>query len=89
MALGADARRVVGLMLASSMRSVGIGIVMGGLAVLAGVRVLTTFLFGVRRLDPAAFAGAAALLIAVALVAAYLPARRATRVDPLLALRAR
>jgi putative ABC transport system permease protein len=89
MALGADARRVVGLMLASSMRSVGIGIVIGGLAALAGVRVLTTFLFGVRPLDPAAFAGAAALLIAVALVAAYLPARRATRVDPLLALRAR
>jgi len=71
------------------MRSVGIGIVIGGLAALAGVRVLTTFLFGVRPLDPAAFAGAAALLIAVALVAAYLPARRATRVDPLLALRAR
>jgi ABC-type antimicrobial peptide transport system permease subunit len=89
MALGADARRVVGLMLASSMRSVAAGIVIGGLAALAGVRVLTTFLFGVRPLDPAAFAGAAALLIAVALVAAYLPARRATRVDPLLALRAR
>ena len=88
MALGADARRVVGLMLASSMRSVGIGIVIGGLAALAGVRVLTTFLFGVRPLDPAAFAGAAVLLVAVALVAAYLPARRATRVDPLLALRA-
>jgi len=87
MALGADARRVVGLMLASSMRSVAAGIVIGGLAALAGVRVLTTFLFGVRPLDPAAFAGAAALLIAVALVAAYLPARRATRVDPLIALR--
>ncbi|HXT27947.1 MAG TPA: hypothetical protein VN716_01660, partial [Vicinamibacterales bacterium] len=70
-----------------SMRSVAAGIVIGGLAALAGVRVLTTFLFGVRPLDPAAFAGAAALLIAVALVAAYLPARRATRVDPLIALR--
>jgi predicted permease len=88
MALGADARRVVGLMLASAVRSVGVGICIGGVAALAGVRLLKTFLFGVQPLDPIAFAGAAALLGGVALLAAYLPARRATRVDPLLALRA-
>jgi putative ABC transport system permease protein len=76
MALGADARSVVGLMLANAMRSVG-----------AGVRLLEALLFGVEPIDPLAFAAAAIVLVAVALVAAYLPARRATRVDPLLALR--
>jgi ABC-type antimicrobial peptide transport system permease subunit len=70
------------------MRSVGAGIAVGTVAGIAAVRLLTTFLFGVAPLDPAAFAGAAALLALVALGAAYIPARRATRVDPLLALRA-
>jgi putative ABC transport system permease protein len=88
MALGADARRVVGLMLATAMRSVGVGIVAGAVGGILGVRLLKTFLFGVQPLDPFAFAGAAALLVAVGLLAAYLPARRATRVDPLIALRA-
>ena len=88
MALGADARSVIGLMLGTAMRSVGVGVVVGAVAGVSAVRLLTTFLFGVKPLDPAAFAAAAALLVAVALVAAYLPARRATRVDPLLALRA-
>jgi putative ABC transport system permease protein len=88
MALGADARSVIGLMLGTAMRSVGAGIAVGTVAGIAAVRLLTTFLFGVAPLDPAAFAGAAALLALVALGAAYIPARRATRVDPLLALRA-
>jgi putative ABC transport system permease protein len=88
MALGADARRVVGLMLATAMRSVGAGVVLGAAAGAAAVRLLQASLFGVTPMDPIAFAGAAALLILVGLVAAYLPARRATRVDPLLALRA-
>jgi putative ABC transport system permease protein len=87
MALGADARSVIGLMLATAMRSVGAGIVVGVAASLMVVRVLKTLLFQVKPIDPLAFAAAAALLVAVALVAAYLPARRATRVDPLLALR--
>jgi putative ABC transport system permease protein len=88
MALGADARSVIGLMLGAAMRSVGIGVVVGAIAGLSAVRLLTTFLFGVTPLDPGAFAGAAVILVLVALLAAYLPARRATRVDPLLALRA-
>jgi predicted permease len=88
MALGADARSVIGLMLGTAMRSVGLGIAIGAVAGLASVRLLTTYLFGVAPLDPAAFVGAAALLALVALGAAYIPARRATRVDPLLALRA-
>jgi len=89
MALGADASSVVGLMLQSAMRSVGVGAVAGLVVALASVRVLQSFLFEVKALDPAAFAAAVALLVLVALLAAYLPARRATRVDPLLALRGR
>jgi ABC-type antimicrobial peptide transport system permease subunit len=87
MALGADARSVVGLMLGTAMRSVGAGVAVGALAGALAVRLLESFLFGVRPIDPIAFAAAAAVLVAVGLVAAYLPARRATRVDPLLALR--
>ena len=89
MALGADARRVVRLMLATAMRSVGAGLAAGAIGAAAGVRLLQTFLFGVEPLDPIAFGGAALLLAAVGLMAAYVPARRATRVDPLSALRAR
>jgi ABC-type antimicrobial peptide transport system permease subunit len=88
MALGADARQVVGLMLGTAMRSVGAGVAAGAIAGVYAVRLLTTFLFNVQPLDPWTFAAAAALLILVALVAAYVPARRATRVDPLTALRA-
>jgi predicted permease len=88
MALGADARRVIGLMLGTAMRSVGAGVAAGAIAGVYAVRLLTTFLFGVTPLDPWAFSGAAILLVLVALLAAYVPARRATRVDPLTALRA-
>jgi putative ABC transport system permease protein len=87
MALGADARSVVGLMLGSAMRSVALGLIVGAAAGLAAARLLTSYLFEVTPLDPAAFAGAAMLLMLVALAAAYVPARRATRVDPLQALR--
>jgi putative ABC transport system permease protein len=88
MALGADARSVVGLMMGTAMRSVVTGVAAGLVAGAAAVRLLTAFLFGVQPLDPLAFAGAVAVLMAVAALAAYLPARRATRVDPLEALRA-
>jgi putative ABC transport system permease protein len=87
MALGADASSVVGLVLSSAMRSVGVGAAAGLAVALASGRVLQSFLFEVEPLDPAAFGAAAALLAAVALLAAYVPARRATRVDPLVALR--
>ena len=89
MALGADGRKVIGLMLGTAMRSVGAGVAVGAIAAVYAGRLLTTFLFSVRPLDPWTFAGAAALLALIALLAAYLPARRATRVDPLTALRAR
>jgi predicted permease len=88
MALGADASKVVRLMLRGAMTSVLTGAAIGIAGSLAAMRFLTSFLFDVRPLDPAAFAAAAGVLIGVALVAAYVPARRATRVDPLASLRA-
>ena len=89
MALGANPQNVVRLVLSAAMSSVGVGVVAGCLAAFAAVRAIRSFLFGVAPSDPVAFAAAVFLLIAVGLVAAYIPARRATRVDPLRALRAR
>ena len=88
MALGADAGTVVRLILRSAMTAVVAGAVAGMAAATVLVRLLRSFLFEVQPLDPVAFSLAAGLLLAVALLAAYLPARRATRVDPLGALRA-
>jgi ABC-type antimicrobial peptide transport system permease subunit len=88
MALGADAAKVVGLMLRGAMSAVLTGAAIGVAGAIASMRLLTSFLFEVRPMDPAAFALAAAVLVSVAAVAAYVPARRATRVDPLQALRA-
>ena len=87
MALGADAGTVVRLVRRSATGSVLMGSVIGVGGAIASARLLAAFLFNVRPLDPLAFALAAAVLIAVALLAAYVPARRATRVDPLQALR--
>jgi ABC-type antimicrobial peptide transport system permease subunit len=64
------------------------GTVIGLAGSLAVTRVLGSLLFEVRPTDPTALAAAAGLLVAVALLASYIPARRATRVDPLVALRA-
>jgi len=64
-----------------------IGLALGLGAALAGTRLVETFLYGVRPTDPIAFAGAAVLLAAVTLLANYLPARHASRIDPLLAIR--
>jgi len=64
-----------------------IGVVAGALAAAVLTRYVQTLLFGVERLDIAAFAGMSALMVLVALLASYLPARRASRVDPLVALR--
>ena len=87
MALGAEPQRVVRLMLGSALTPVAAGIVAGAAAAIFGVRSLSTLLFGVSPLDPLAFAAATLVIVAVALPAGYIPARRATRVDPLLALR--
>jgi ABC-type antimicrobial peptide transport system permease subunit len=66
----------------------GVGITLGILGALAATRLLASMLYGVAPTDPATFTGVAALLAAVALLACWLPARRAARVDPNVALRA-
>jgi predicted permease len=88
MALGAERRDVLRLVLTRALRIVVVGVIVG-LAGAAGVtRVLQRFLFGVTPTDPVAFTIVTLLLMAVGLVAAWLPARRATRIDPCAALRA-
>jgi ABC-type antimicrobial peptide transport system permease subunit len=88
MALGAERRDVLRLVLMRALRIVVFGVI-AGLAGAAGVtRVLQRFLFGVTPTDPIAFTIVTLLLIAVGLIAAWLPARRATRIDPVVALRA-
>jgi ABC-type antimicrobial peptide transport system permease subunit len=64
-----------------------LGVLIGIAASLAITRLISTLLFGITATDPLTFAGVAALLSAAALLASYIPARRATRVDPLVALR--
>jgi putative ABC transport system permease protein len=88
MALGADRATVLRLVLRQGVLLTTTGIVLGLIAGAAGAQVLRSLLFGISALDPTAFAGAAFLFGVVSLVAAYLPARRATRVDPVVALRA-
>ncbi|MPY87557.1 MAG: FtsX-like permease family protein [Luteitalea sp.] len=88
MALGAQRRDVLRLVLTRALRIVVAGLIVG-LAGAAGVtRVLQTFLFGVTPTDPIVFTIVTLLLMAVGLMAAWLPARRATRIDPCAALRA-
>ena len=88
MALGAQRRDVLRLVLTRALRIVAAGVIVG-LAGAAGVtRVLQTFLFGVTPTDPIAFTIVTLLLMVVGLVAAWLPARGATRIDPCAALRA-
>ncbi len=87
MALGARPANLVVLVVGQGMRPVILGLAGGLLAALALSRLLTKMLFGVSPHDPRTLAAVALVLTTVALVASYLPARRATRVDPLTALR--
>ena len=87
MALGAPRRHVLGLMLTMGGRLVLVGLVIGVAASLASTRLLRSQLFGVEAADPLSYAGVAVVLSAVALVACYIPARRAAGVDPMVALR--
>lgn len=87
MAMGARAGEVLSLILRRGMALVGIGIAIGLVASIVWTRLLGSLLFQVGTNDPATFAIVAFLLAATALLATYLPARRATRIDPLTALR--
>jgi ABC-type antimicrobial peptide transport system permease subunit len=88
LALGAQAADVVRLVVADGMVMTGTGLVVGVVGALLLSRVMASLLYGVSATDPLLFAGAAVTVLAVALVACYLPARRASRVDPTIALRA-
>ena len=87
MALGARRADVVSLVLKESMTIVGIGIVLGLAGALAASRFVSTLLFGLAPADPATIVLAVAVMTAVSMGAGYLPARRAARVDPMIALR--
>jgi putative ABC transport system permease protein len=87
MALGAEAPDVLKLVIGQGMKLAFIGVAIGLAASLALTRTMKTLLFGVSPTDPPTFAGIALLLVAVALAACWIPARRATKVDPLTALR--
>lgn len=87
MAMGAQAEDVVKLVLRQGTGLILVGLALGLAAAFALTRVISSFLFGVSATDPLTFVGIAVLLGAVALMACYIPARRATKVDPIVALR--
>jgi ABC-type antimicrobial peptide transport system permease subunit len=87
MALGADPGNVVALILGDALLLVLIGVAVGVPASLLASRLVTGMLFGLSPTDPTTICFAASILIAVALLAGYLPARHASRIDPMTALR--
>ncbi|HEY6402478.1 MAG TPA: FtsX-like permease family protein, partial [Blastocatellia bacterium] len=87
MALGAKPRDVLRMVVAQGMRLALIGLAIGLTGAFALTRVMASLLFSVSPADPATFASASALLAVIAFLATYLPARRATKVDPMIALR--
>ncbi len=87
MALGASRDRVLRLMIGQGMRTILAGFVIGVLCSLLLMRLMSSLLFAVHPADPVALAGAALLLCAVALFAVFIPALRATQVNPMVALR--
>jgi ABC-type antimicrobial peptide transport system permease subunit len=87
MALGATARSVVGIVVGRGLALTGAGLVIGLALAAVGTRSMQTMLFGVDALDPATFAGVSLLLCAIAALSCWIPARRASRVDPMVVLR--
>jgi predicted permease len=87
MALGAGRRQVLWMVLGESLALVGVGVAIGLAMALAATRFISSQLYGVKPTDPATIAAATMVLAAVAVFAAYIPARRATKIDPMEALR--
>jgi ABC-type antimicrobial peptide transport system permease subunit len=87
MALGAERRAILALVMRDVAIIVAAGVVVGALISLAATRLIATFLFGLGAHDPLTLGAAIALLSGLACVAGFLPARRATKVDPMAALR--
>jgi predicted permease len=87
LALGANPRRLRSMLARDVLRMVGVGLVAGGMATLALTRLLGTILYDLSPRDPATLAVAALVLSSVAIFAGFLPARRASRLDPMTALR--
>jgi putative ABC transport system permease protein len=87
MALGAQISSVLRLIIGQGLAMSVAGVTAGLVLALVATRFLAAWLYGVRTLDLGSFLGAAGLLLAVALIASYLPARRAAQVDPMIALR--
>jgi ABC-type antimicrobial peptide transport system permease subunit len=87
LALGATRSEVVWLVLRQGLSTVGVGVVLGILGAVGLTRLLERLLYSVSALDPVAFLAAPVVLVGVALVSTWLPARRASRVDPMVALR--
>jgi len=87
-ALGARPRQLERLVLGESLRMAAIGVPIGLAGLAAGARVAGSMLLGVTALDPLAYVLSAVAVVGLALAAAWIPARRATRVDPMEALRA-
>jgi predicted permease len=86
-AIGASRGQISGLILRQGLWKGGIGVVLGLIGAALLSRYMTTMLFNVKPTDPAVYAAVSSVLIGVALLASYLPARRASRIDPLIALR--
>ncbi len=87
LALGADSRTVLTLVVRDGLKLVSVGLVLGALGAVALNTVISRFLYGVSPLDPTSVLSAAAVLLAAAMLACYLPARHASRLDPLTVLR--
>jgi ABC-type antimicrobial peptide transport system permease subunit len=87
MALGASARNVLGMVLRQSAQIILVGVAAGAIGAVIAARILESSVAGVRSIEPLTFAAMVALLIAAAFLASFIPARRASRVDPMTAMR--